>query len=261
MVTPPSNYNNYVLWLTSVLDHLSRPTVQQIHNSHPNAHFLVGLGLKKWFNQCGIDKVVELDWWHDTHVTLTPSSGEKRASIPSSSGASNASSDITARISCLPSQHTSARTAWDRGVTLWCSWAVESGGKKVWFAGDTGYRAVPEVPKGVDDYGEEFKALPHCPAFKQIGDLRGPFDLGLIPIGAYSPRDVMSPMHTNPFDSVNIFVDTKCKRAMGIHWGTWVLTTEDVLEPPALLRQALNRKGLPEIGVFDVCDIGESRDF
>jgi L-ascorbate metabolism protein UlaG (beta-lactamase superfamily) len=58
----------------------------------------------------------------------------------------------------------------------------------------------------------------------------------MIPIGAYDPRDIMSPMHANPFDSVNIFVDTKCKRAMGIHWGTWVLTMEDVREPPVLLR-------------------------
>ena len=131
----------------------------------------------------------------------------------------------------------------------------------MWFGGDTGYRAVPEMPKGTDDYGEEFKDLPHCPAFKQIGDLRGPFDLGLIPIGAYDPRAIMSSMHANPFDSVNIFVDTKCKRAMGIHWGTWVLTTEDVLEPPVLLKEAMKGKGLPETGVFDVCDIGESREF
>jgi hypothetical protein len=34
-----------------------------------------------------------------------------------------------------------------------------------------------------------------------------------------------------------------------------------VLEPPRLLRQALARKGLPESGMFDVCDIGESREF
>ena len=46
------------------------------------------------------------------------------------------------------------------------------------------YRSVPELPKGVDDYDEEH-VYPHCPAFKDIGDLRGPFDLGLIPIGAY----------------------------------------------------------------------------
>lgn len=43
---------------------------------------------------------------------------------------------------------------------------------------------MPELPKGVDDYDEEH-VYPHCPAFKDIGDLRGPFDLGLIPIGAY----------------------------------------------------------------------------
>lgn len=68
-------------------------------------------------------------------------------------------------------------------------------------------------------------------------------------------------MHANPFDSVNIFVDTKCKNALGIHWGTWILTTEDVMEPPKLLKKALMKKGIPEEGVFDVCDIGESREY
>ena len=48
---------------------------------------------------------------------------------------------------------------------------------------------------------------------------------------------------------------------MGIHWGTWVLTEEDVLEPPKLLKAALKRSGIPEEGVFDVCAIGESREF
>ena len=46
-----------------------------------------------------------------------------------------------------------------------------------------------------------------------------------------------------------------------MHWGTWVLTEEDVLEPPKLLKQALSRNTLPEEGVFDVCDIGETRTF
>lgn len=128
---------------------------------------------------------------------------------------------------------------------------------------------MPELPKGVDDYDEEH-VYPHCPAFKNIGDLRGPFDLGLIPIGAYvrtlaiptlhlngaqtpllipedsgysnqflvilccsnadssiviqDPRWIMSPMHANPFDSVNIFKDTKCRRAMGIHVRHFVIS-------------------------------------
>lgn len=256
--SPRSNISQQSL--TGCLDHLSHPTVVELHKHHPNAQFFVGMGLKKWFIECGIHNVVEMDWWDDINLTLSSLSAEKRLSTTSSSN-HPASSDIDARISCLPCQHTSARTPWDKGETLWCSWAVESGGKKVWFGGDTGYRAVPHLPNGVDDYGEEFKDLPYCPAFKQIGDLRGPFDLGLIPIGAYDPRDIMSPMHANPFDSVNIFADTKCKKAMGIHWGTWVLTVEDVLEPPMLLKQAMKGKGLPETGVFDVCDIGESREF
>ena len=68
-------------------------------------------------------------------------------------------------------------------------------------------------------------------------------------------------MHANPKDAVNIFRDTKCKRAMGIHWGTWVLTEEDVLEPPKKLKEALREVGIQETGVFDVCEIGESREF
>ena len=80
----------------------------------------------------------------------------------------------------------------------------------------------------------------------------------MIPIGAYDPRWVMSPMHANPFDSVEIFKDTQCRRALAMHWGTWVLTEEDVLEPPVLLKKALAKSSLPEVGVFDICEIGES---
>ena len=120
---------------------------------------------------------------------------------------------------------------------------------------------MPKLPDGTDDYGEEYKDLPFCPQFREIGERHGPFDLGLIPIGAYSPRFMFSPVHANPFDAVEIFRDTQCKNAMAIHWGTWVLTGEDVLEPPKLLKEALRRRGIPETGVFDVCDAGETREF
>lgn len=126
---------------------------------------------------------------------------------------------------------------------------------------DTGYRSVTDLKNVKDDHAPEYDHLPVCPAFKQVGELRGPFDLGLIPIGAYKPRSLMSSMHADPDDAVNIFRDTRCKRALGIHWGTWVLTEEAVLEPPRRLKQALKKYELPETGVFDVCDIGESREF
>lgn len=131
----------------------------------------------------------------------------------------------------------------------------------MYFAGDTGYRTVPYVPRDVDDWGLDFSHLAVCPAFKEVGELRGPFDLGLVPIGAYKPRHVLSSVHSNPFDSVEIFKDTKCKKAIAIHWGAWAVAEEDVMEPPQLLRKALAKSGIPETGVFDVCDIGESREF
>jgi L-ascorbate metabolism protein UlaG (beta-lactamase superfamily) len=71
----------------------------------------------------------------------------------------------------------------------------------------------------------------------------------------------MSPMHADPHDAVEIFRDTKCKRATAMHWGTWVLTEEDVLEPAKKLKEALKKHSIPEEGVFDVCDIGESREY
>lgn len=248
-------------------DHLSHPTITEIQMRHPNVLFAVPLGLKKWFNDSGVKNVVELDWWQDIDITLNPATNQKSVSAASdtpfnaSGSPSSDSESITARISCLPCQHTSARTLWDKNHTLWASWAVKSGNKNVWFGGDTGYRHVPKLPAGHDDYSPEYAHLPRCPAFKEIGDRVGPFDLGMIPIGAYDPRWIFSSMHANPFDSVEIFKDTGCKRAMGIHWGTWVLTEEDVWAPAILLRKAMGRSGLAEQGVFDVCDIGESREF
>jgi N-acyl-phosphatidylethanolamine-hydrolysing phospholipase D len=131
------------------------------------------------------------------------------------------------------------------------------------FRSDTGYRTVPSsIPTTEDDYSAAYSHLPVCPAFSQIGEHRGPFDLGLIPIGAYEPRWMFSNVHASPKDAVNIFVDTKCKKALGMHWGTWVLTEEEVMAPPKELQEACNWKGIKggREG-FGVCDIGESTEF
>jgi N-acyl-phosphatidylethanolamine-hydrolysing phospholipase D len=107
-----------------------------------------------------------------------------------------------------------------------------STGAKIWFAGDTGYRAVKD--------GDNEDEVPCCPVFKEIGEKFGGFDLALIPIGwisvphsfmtfgvdlvtisysAYLPRAIMSPVHCAPQDSVRVFRDVRAKRAIGMHWG------------------------------------------
>ncbi|OAA58504.1 NAPE-hydrolyzing phospholipase D [Niveomyces insectorum RCEF 264] len=238
-------------------DHLSGPSVRTLRKHHPHAHFFVGLGLARWFRSAGVDAVTELDWWEDAEATIAWGDNAK---------------GVRVRISCLPSQHSSARSLWDRDHTLWCSWAVASGGRSVYFGGDSGYRSVDvdqedlearcttaDAVIAADDAARA--ARPACPDFAHIGRLRGPFDLGLLPIGAYRPRSLFSGMHADPLDAVDMMRDTQCRRALAMHWGTWVLTNEPVLEPPQKLREALRRRGLPETGLFDVCDIGESREF
>lgn len=249
-------------------DHLSAATIQELRTRFPDAHFFVGLGLAKWFRSSGVTNVTEMDWWEDTQVSVQLDHDDDK---------DKDKAPITAQISCLPAQHTSSRYSLDTDRTLWCSWAVTSTGppssssssssspppitKSLYFGGDTGYRAVPQLPDTEDDWGEKYAHLPSNPDFEQIGALRGPFDLGLLPIGAYQPRFLFSWMHSDPVDAVEIFRDTRCKRALGIHWGTWALTSEPIMEPPGKLRAALRRRGLAETGVFDVCDIGESRLF
>ncbi|KAI3396221.1 hypothetical protein diail_359 [Diaporthe ilicicola] len=236
-------------------DHLSLLTVQEIKARFPAAHFFVGLGLAGWFRASGVENVTEMDWWEDAELTARPDDGAVN------------DGEITATVSCLPAQHGSARSPFDHEKTLWCSWAVKSAARSVYFAGDTGYRSVPAGigggggEDGAHAYGKELEHLPTNPDFAGIGSLRGPFDVGLIPIGAYAPRLLMSPLHAGPADAVEIFRDTRCRRALAIHWGTWALTSEPVMEPPVRLREALRLRGIEEEGVFDICDIGETRVF
>lgn len=236
-------------------DHLSYPSIVQLTGLFPDAHYFVGRGLGNWFRGMGIRAVTEMDWWEDAEVVLHRAPPDGAAAHQD---ATDAPKQITATISCLPSQHGSLRSGFDYGHTLWASWAVVSGGKSAWFAGDTGYRCVPE---GVEELGPGFDALPRNPQFAQIGALRGPFDVGLLPIGAYHPRVMYSGVHASPYDAVEIFQDTRCRRALAMHWGTFVLTSEPAEEPPVKLREALRIKGLAETGLFDVCAVGESREF
>jgi len=126
-------------------DHLSYPTIKRIEEKHPNVQFFAPLGNKKWFMDAGFKNITELDWWESKDIHLAKSKG-KVVEQGGSAGAvvrqangqqttSGGDSGISANIGCLPCQHTSGRMPWDKSRTLWASWSVESGGKKVWFGG------------------------------------------------------------------------------------------------------------------------------
>ena len=128
------------------------------------------------------------------------------------------------RVTCVPAQHFSGRSLVDRGETLWCSWALAtSNGSRVFFAGDTGYH----------------------PEFPLIGRRCGPFDVALLPIGAYEPRWFMRYLHMNPEEAVEAFRGLGANVMVPIHWGTFKLTDEAMDEPPVRARAAFAASGLP----------------
>lgn len=113
------------------------------------------------------------------------------------------------QVTVVPAVHSSRRGLGDTDFTLWCGFAFGDDARRVYFAGDTAYGAV----------------------FKVIGELCGPFSLGLVPIGAYEPRSLMHSVHCNPEEAVKIGGDIKARHLVGMHWGTIRLTLEPMMEP------------------------------
>jgi N-acyl-phosphatidylethanolamine-hydrolysing phospholipase D len=135
-------------------------------------------------------------------------------------------------VACVPARHFSGRTPWGRNRTLWCGWVVRAGGRAVYFAGDTAWH----------------------PDFGDVARKHGPFDVALLPIGAYEPRWFMSAVHMDPDEAVRAYLELAGAHAASgqpepsmipIHWGTFRLTDEAPDEPPRRLEQAWRDAGLP----------------
>jgi len=190
-------------------DHLDYPAVRALHSRFgDDLRFFVPMGLRSWFEKCGVTNVVELSWW-------------ETSLLRSSDG--NQNQERSTQIVFLPAQHWSLRSGFDRNLSLWGSWAVIGPKHRFYFGGDTGY----------------------CPEFKNIGTHYGPFDVSAIPIGCYTPRNVLCNQHVNPADAVMIHQDVRSKYSIGIHWGTYDMgATEAPLAPKADLAKEVEKAGL-----------------
>ena len=139
-------------------------------------------------------------------------------------------------VTFTPVEHWSKRTPWDTNTSLWGGWSVDVEGFRSWFAGDTGY---------------------HDRYFKEIGERLGPFRLSMIPIGAYAPRYFMATAHVDPSQAVDVHLEVRSAQSLPIHWGTFQLTIEPLLEPPRLLREEMKKRGL-DPRQFRPIQIGET---
>ncbi|GAA2873641.1 MBL fold metallo-hydrolase [Streptosporangium fragile] len=110
------------------------------------------------------------------------------------------------RFVATAARHFSGRTL-VRNVTLWGSWVIAGRAKRVFYAGDSGY---------FDGYAG-------------IGAAHGPFDLTLLPIGAYSPA--WPDIHMTPEEAVDAHLDLGGRLMLPVHWATFTLATHPWAEP------------------------------
>jgi len=174
-------------------DHLDAYSVDNLPAS---MQWFVPRGMADWFRRRGRHNVVELGWWESAqHGRWT--------------------------MTCLPAQHWSRRIGQGTNATLWCSWLLDSGEHRFYFAGDTGYF------HGFAEFARRF----------------GPIDVAMLPIGAYEPRWFMQYQHMDPAGAHQAFKDLRARYMLPMHWGTFDLTDEPIDEAPRELRRVIEAAG------------------
>ena len=141
----------------------------------------------------------------------------------------------TLPITLTPAKHFSARGPFDKNRALWGGFVLTTGGTRIYFAGDSAYG----------------------PFFRDIRQRLGPIDLALLPIGAYEPRWFMHVVHMNPAEAVQAHIDLGAPESIGIHFGTFQLTTEGIDDPLRALEDARRANNIPP-SRFRTLGFGES---
>ena len=190
-------------------DHCDLRTLATL-NRRFQPSFLTPLANAPLLNSVGITRVTELDWWDSADV----------ASI---------------KLTATPAQHFSARGLFDRDRALWSGFFIEAAGRRILFAGDSGYG----------------------PHFRDIAARLAPIDLALLPIGAYEPRWFMKDIHMTPQEAVQAHLDLGAQQSIAMHFGTFQLTPEAIDEPVRLLSRALEEQGV-SAAEFRTLEVGES---
>jgi L-ascorbate metabolism protein UlaG (beta-lactamase superfamily) len=114
--------------------------------------------------------------------------------------------------------HWSAHGIGDHNRSLWVGFTVTLPGGNLYYAGDTG--------PGDMRWAIEAKAA-------------GPVRLALLPIGAYHFTGPPTGNHIGPDQAVTAFRQLDAHYALGVHWGTFEMTSEGINEPRDRLGPAM----------------------
>lgn len=227
-----NNKLNFVMVSHDHPDHLEMDFAKKIGNS---ATWIVPLGMKTKLARKGIFNIIEMDWWDTVPLNQFITLQNPESKLPDKY-----------EVVCLPTMHWSGRYILDSNQSLWASFIIKRNGKSILYhAGDTGYC-------------EEL--------FNLIGKKHGPVKLSLLPIGQYCPSWHQKPRHISPEESIKIVNNLSSKFMMGVHWGTFKLSSEPILEPKNLLldlTSKLNKSNfykVPEFGLTYLYDLDKDTE-
>ncbi|RJQ79483.1 MBL fold metallo-hydrolase [Pseudonocardiaceae bacterium YIM PH 21723] len=131
----------------------------------------------------------------------------------------------------VPSHHWSRRGVFDSCRSLWGGWVItDPAGLRVYHAGDTGYG--------------------HW--FREIGERYPGIELSMLPIGAYAPRAMLKPVHMDPEEAVAAHGDLGARLLATMHWASFMLSAEPLLEPLQRVRAAWTASGRPLSDLLDL---------
>ncbi len=131
----------------------------------------------------------------------------------------------TIQYHCVPANHWSGRSFFKgSNRTLWSSWYLDDrlNNTTIYFSGDTAYAGH----------------------FKNICQIFEAPRFALLPIGAYAPDWLHSYCHLHPKEALQAFLDLKARCLIPIHWGTFDISEEPLLEPIEILVDEFRKMGL-----------------
>ena len=126
----------------------------------------------------------------------------------------------TITITCLPSRHFSNRLLGKRNQTLWASFMVEAGGRKVYIGGDGGYDK----------------------RFREIHERFGSIDLAFLENGQYNAN--WKYIHTTPEDLEKVILDLQAKQVFTVHHDKYSLAMHPWYEPDSVAHNLAARHNI-----------------
>jgi L-ascorbate metabolism protein UlaG (beta-lactamase superfamily)/uncharacterized protein YbjT (DUF2867 family) len=136
----------------------------------------------------------------------------------------------------VPARHNSGRGIFDSNKTLWGGFVIVAPSGSVYFSGDTGYGSF----------------------LNEIHARYAAFDLALLPVGAFEPRQIMYTHHMNPDDAVKTHQLLHVKQSIGIHFGTFNDVTDEAIDAPGKQLSRSLKIQQVDSASFRILDFGES---